>query len=147
VTVEPRKQIQDRREVELPAAAGPDDGLSRIADPPLIRRRRLKPSVEQIGRDRLVVIAHGGHFVRLARPRFQAVFLHQSNHALAAHPLLLLDETFVNARAAGPLLALLEGGLHQHLESAIVTGMRRIRPTPPGVEAAARPRADSDRER
>ena len=116
----------------------PDDELGRIADPPLIRRRRRKLPVEQIGRDRLVVIAHGGHFVPLARPRLQAVFLHQSDHALAAHALLLLDQIFVNARAAVPLLALVERGLHQDLQSAIVTGMRRFRATVPGVEAAAR---------
>ena len=30
---EPREQIQDRREVELAAAAAPDDELGRIADP------------------------------------------------------------------------------------------------------------------
>jgi hypothetical protein len=76
-----------------------------IADPPLIRRRRRKLPVEQIGRDRLVVIAHRGHFVPLACPRPQAVFLHQADHALATHAFLLLDEIFVNAGAAVPLLA------------------------------------------
>ena len=44
---EPGEQIQDRRKVELPAAA--DDELRRVADPPLIRRGRLKVSVQEIG--------------------------------------------------------------------------------------------------
>jgi hypothetical protein len=55
--------------------------------------------------------------------------------------LLLLDQILVNARAAVPLLTYAEGGVHEHLQSAIVTGMRRSRTTPPVVEAA---RADSD---
>ena len=53
---EPREQIQDHREVELAGAAGADDELGRVADPPLIRRVGLKSPVEQIGRDGLVVI-------------------------------------------------------------------------------------------
>ena len=35
-----------------------DDELGGVADPALIRRRRRELAVEQIGRDRLVVIAH-----------------------------------------------------------------------------------------
>ncbi len=37
---EPGEQIKNRREVELPGPA--DDELRRVADPPLIRRVRLK---------------------------------------------------------------------------------------------------------
>ena len=52
---EPREQIQDRRQIELAAAA--DDELRRVADPPLIRRGRREVAIEQIGCDRLIVIA------------------------------------------------------------------------------------------
>ena len=72
---EPRAQIQDRRELQFAAAA--DDELGRVADPPLIRGVRLELAVEQIRRDRLVVIAHGGYFVTLPGPCDQAFFLHQ----------------------------------------------------------------------
>jgi len=44
-------------------------------------------------------------------------------------------EIFVNARAAVPLLTLLEGGLQQHFQAAVVTGMRRLRTSLPGVKA------------
>ena len=67
---EPREQIQDRREVQFAAAA--DDELGRVADPPLIRGVRFELAVEQIRRDRLVVIAHGGYFVTLPGPCDQA---------------------------------------------------------------------------
>ena len=119
---EPREQIQDRGHIEF--AAAPDDELRRVADPALIRRGRRELPIEQIGRDRLVVVAHGGHFVALARPRLQTVFLHQPDHALAAHVLLLLDEIFVNARAAVPLLARAERRLHQDLQSTVLARMR-----------------------
>ena len=133
---EPREQIEDGGEIEL--AAAPDDELGRVADPPLIRRRCGKLPIEQIGGDRLVVVAHRGHLVAFARPRLQAVFLHQTDHALAAHVLVLLDEIFVNARAAVPLPALVEGRLDQYLQATIVARMRRFRTALPGVEAAAR---------
>jgi hypothetical protein len=71
---EPREQIQYRREVELAAAA--DDELGRVADPPLIRRVRLKLPVQEIGGDRLVVITHRRALVALAEPRLQPVFPH-----------------------------------------------------------------------
>jgi hypothetical protein len=50
------------------------------------------------------MIAHRRDFVPLAHPGFQALFLHQSDHALAAHVLLLLEQILVNARAAPMLL-------------------------------------------
>ena len=89
---------KDRREVQFAAAA--DDELGRVADPPLIRGVRLELAVEQIRRDRLVVIAHGGYFVTLPGPCDQAFFLHQPDDPLATHLLVLLDQVFVNARAA-----------------------------------------------
>ena len=101
---ESREQIQDRREVELAAAA--DDELGRVADPPLIRRVRLKPTVQQIGRDGLVVITHGRVLEALAEPRHQPVFLHQSHNAFAADVLVLLDQILVDTRAAVAVLAL-----------------------------------------
>jgi hypothetical protein len=41
-------------------------------------------------------------------------------HALAAHALVLLDQVLVDARAAVPLMARVERGVHQHLQAAIL---------------------------
>ena len=119
---EPGEQIQDRRKVELPAAA--DDELGGVADPPLIRRGRRKVSVQEIGRHRLIVITHRGELVPLAAPRFQPVFLHQAHDLFAADVLLLLEEILVNARAAVALLARLKRRPHQHGQPAILACMR-----------------------
>ena len=144
---EPREQIEDRREVQLAALA--DHELRRVADPALIRRRGRELPIQQIGGDRLIVVAHRRAFEPLARPRLQAVFLHQSHDALAADVLVLLDQILVDARAAVAMLALLERGPHQHCQPAIVAGMRRFRTALPGVEAAARDAqtATEDRDR
>jgi hypothetical protein len=80
---EPRKQIEDRRQIQLPALA--DHELGGVADPAPIRRVGRELSVEQIRRDRLIVITHRRALEAFPSPRFQSVFLHQSNHALAAH--------------------------------------------------------------
>ena len=102
------------REVELAGVAGADDELGRVADPPLIRRISLKPSVQQIGRDGLVVITHGRALEALAEPRHQPVFLHQAHDPFAADVLVLLEQVLVDTRAAVPLLALLERRAHEH---------------------------------
>ena len=131
---EPREQIEDRRQIQLAALA--DDELGRVADPALIRRVGRELPVEQIRRDRLVVIAHRRALEALPRPRFQPVLLHQPNHALAADALLLLEQVLVNARAAVPLLARVERGAHQHPQLPIALRVRRFRPPAPRVEPA-----------
>ena len=119
---EPREQIQDRRQIELAAAA--DDELRRVADPPLIRRGRREVAIEQIGCDRLIVIAHRRHLVALAEPRLQARFLHQAHDPFAADMLVLLEEILVDARTPVALVALGEGRPHQHSQSTVVARMR-----------------------
>ena len=141
---EPREQIEDRREVELAAAA--DDELRRVADPALIRAAAPRTAdradwPRPAGRDR----SSSCTLNRLPRPRLQPVFLHQANDALPADALVLLDQILVNARAAVPLPARVERRAHQHLQAAIVAGVRRLRSALPGVEAAARHAADTDR--
>jgi hypothetical protein len=48
-----------------------------FADPALIRARRLEPAVQEIRRDRLIVIAHRRGLEAFSYPRFQPFFLHQ----------------------------------------------------------------------
>ena len=103
----------------LPSAA--DDELGRVADPPLIRGVRLELAVEQLRRDRLVVIAHGGYFVTLPGPCDQAFFLHQPDDPFATHLLVLLDQVFVNARAAIALFARVKGRLDEDLPPPVVS--------------------------
>src|SRR5205823_5938569 len=59
----PREQVEDHRQVEL-AAAGED--LGDVAHPALVGPLRLEAPVEDIGRHRLVVIAHRRAPVALA---------------------------------------------------------------------------------
>ena len=87
---EPRVQVQDRREIQLVAAA--DDELRRVADPPLIRRGGRELPIEQIGRDRLVVIAHRRELEPPPHAASQAVLLHQPDDPLAADRLAVLDQ-------------------------------------------------------
>ena len=89
--------------------------------PPLIRGVRLELAVEQIRRDRLVVIAHGGYFVTLPGPCDQACFLHQPDDPFATHLLVLLDQVFVNARAAIALFARVTGRLDEDLQPPVVS--------------------------
>jgi hypothetical protein len=57
---EPREQIEDGHKVQFPAV--PDHELGRVANPPLIRGLGRELAVEEIGRDRLVVVAVGRAF-------------------------------------------------------------------------------------
>jgi hypothetical protein len=84
-----REQIEDHRQRQLAALA--NNELGRVADPPVIRRFRGELPLEQIRRDRLVVIAHRRAFEPLADARLQAVLLHQPDHALPTDALLLLE--------------------------------------------------------
>ena len=133
---EPREQVEDRRQIQLAALA--DDELGGVADPAPIRRVGRELPVEQIRRDRLVVIAHRRAFEAFPRPRFQAVLLHQPNDPLAADADLLLEQIFVNARAAVPLLARVERGAHQHPQLPIALGVGRFGPPAPRVVPAGR---------
>jgi hypothetical protein len=121
---EPREEVEDGREIELAAAA--DHKLRRVADPSLIRSRRLEPTIQEIGGHRLIVIAHRGALEPRPSPRLKTVFLHQTNHALATDALVLLDQIFVSPRAAIPLAALIEGCPHQDAQPAIGLRVRGL---------------------
>jgi hypothetical protein len=60
-----------------------NDGLDGLADPRLIWRLRGELPIQEICRDRLIVITHRRALKPLAHAGFEAVFLHQPNHALA----------------------------------------------------------------
>src|SRR3954469_25713960 len=122
--------------MELPPPA--DHELRGVADPPLIRAGGLEPTRQEIRCDGLIVIAHRRAFEPLPGPRFQPVFLHQTDHALAANALRFLDQILVNARAPVPLPAFIERGAHQDAEASVGLRVRRLRSIPRGIEAAGR---------
>src|SRR5712692_4158950 len=132
----PGEQVENGGKIQLAALA--DDELRRVADPALVHCRRRELPIEQIRGHGLVMIAHGRDCEPLAHPCFQALFLHQSDHALAADVFLLFEQILVDTRAAVPMLAPLKRRPDQHFQAAIVTGMRRFQTALPGVEATAR---------
>jgi hypothetical protein len=79
---EPRKQAEDRRQVELATLA--DDELRRVADLPSIRRVGGELAIEHIGRDGLIAIAHRRALEAFPRSRLQAILVH--------HRVRLLEE-------------------------------------------------------
>src|SRR2546430_7136573 len=67
---EPREQIENGCQIEL--AGPPDHELRRVADPPLIHGRGGEPTIEQIARDWLIVIAHRRGLEALPHARLEA---------------------------------------------------------------------------
>ena len=77
-----------------------------------------------------------GYFVTLPGPCDQAFFLHQPDDPFATHLLVLLDQVFVNARAAIALFTRVKGRLDEDLQPPVVSWIVPI----PGVVATRRTR-------
>ena len=118
---EPRVEVGDRREIELPAAA--DHKLGRVANPPLVRRVRDEVLHEHIRRDGLVRIAHRRALEAFPHPRREAFHLFQPNHALPTDPVALVP---VNAGTAVGAATRFMRGPNQHAELPIPLGVRRL---------------------
>jgi hypothetical protein len=84
--------------------------------PPLVRRCRREVSVEEIGGGRLARGRYWSCTEPLTHARLQLLFLHQPDHALAAHSLAVLEQIAVNARAPIPLFTALGRRAHGHLQ-------------------------------
>jgi hypothetical protein len=78
----PREQIENRRQIELPAAA--HDEFGRVAHPALIGGVRGEVLIQHIRRDGWVMVAHRRARESSPHPRFEAFFLHEP-HAPAPH--------------------------------------------------------------
>ena len=142
-TMEPREQIQDRREVQFGAAAGStDDGPTRSCRRPTAHRPAFGASASnwrssRIRRDRLVVIAHGGYFVTLPGPCDQ-----KPSSCISRTTRLRLTcsscsiRSGVNARAAIALFARVTG----RLDAGPSTAGRLVIVPIPGVVATRRTR-------
>jgi hypothetical protein len=76
--------------------------LGRVADPPPIRRVRRELLIEQIRRDRLIVIAHRGVLEPLPRTGDEMRLLHQADETFATDALILVYEILMNPWTAIP---------------------------------------------
>jgi hypothetical protein len=132
-TDQPGVEVDDRREVELPRRG---QQLGRVAHPALVRGRGLERAVEQVVRDRLVVVAHRRRAVPPTNASYQALALHEPDHPIAAN--VLTREVRVHPRAAVGLSASGERLADQHLEPLVLPGARRGHAPQPGVEARGR---------
>ena len=132
---EARVQVEDRREIQLRAAA--DHQLRGVADPALIRSRRGELAIEDIGGDRLIVLAHRRGAEALAGARPQALLPHQPADAFLADALAGLAQVLPDPRpaVATPAGLVRRADLHAQLP---ITGARAATPA-----AAARRRSRS----
>ncbi len=77
---ESRVEVEERREIKLPAAA--DHELGRVPDPPLVRRIGDEVLPEHIGRDGLAMTAYRRALEAFAYSSNEAFCLFQPNHPL-----------------------------------------------------------------
>jgi hypothetical protein len=105
--------------------------------------RKRKAEEERRRQERLARLEKARIDHLLEQARFQAVFLHQPHDALSANPNLLLNEIFVHARTAVPLLTFLERGADEHLQSTVISGMPGLRTPAPPEQVIYRQRPDS----
>ena len=131
----PRVEVEDRRQVEPSAPS--NDELGRIADPPLVRGGSDEVLSEEVGSDRLVMIAHRRAFDALPHAGLQPLGLLQSNHAFPAHPVPLLAQVAVDAGTTIRTATRLMGGTNQHPELPVLLRTRRGRSPRPRIEPAA----------
>ena len=133
---EPRVEIENRREIELPTAA--DHELGRVADPALVRCGGDEVLREHIRRDRQIVIAHRRAPKTLPRPRGEAFPLFQPNYPLPTDAMPLLEQVAMNPWTAIGAATYLMRRANQHAQLLVALGMRRFGPGVPRVEATQR---------
>ena len=142
LTAQPTMNRENRSRIaarySLPLLA--DDELGRVADPPLIRPLGGELAVEQIGGDRLIVIAHRRALEPLARPRLAGPSSCIKPHdALATDALACSRRSSMNARAAVALRRSRRCDARTSTRSCRSRWrVRRLRPPLPRVEPAAR---------
>ena len=97
---EPRVEVQDGRDVELPTTA--DDELRRVRHPPLVRGVGDKRLRQHVGRDRLIVLAHRRLCEPLPHAALEALGLHEPHDTFATEPLAGVDQILVYPRTTVP---------------------------------------------
>src|SRR2546422_10820321 len=102
----------------------PKEKPGSTAAPRRFGRLRRNPPVQEIGCHWLVVAAHGGDFAPFAGSRLQGVLLHQPDHPLAAHLLVLLDQILVDVLGPVSLLSCLERIPYVHFQAVVTVVLR-----------------------
>src|SRR6266542_6551242 len=133
---EARVQVEDGCEIQLRATA--DDELRRVTHPALIGARRVKLPVEEVGGNRLVVVAHGGRTESLPDAGSEALDLHQPCDPLPADGNALLHQILEHPWAAICSTTSLMGGPDQHAQLPITHRVQRFGALLAGVETARR---------
>ncbi len=133
---ESRVEVEERREIKLPAAA--DHELGRVPDPPLVRRIGDEVLPEHIGRDGLAMTAYRRALEAFAYSSNEAFCLFQPNHPLPTHSIPLLVQVVINPRTPIGAATRLMGGTNQHAQLAVPARVGRRRPTYPGIKATPR---------
>src|SRR6185312_14853354 len=93
---------------------------------------------QQIGRDRLVVLAHRRRAIPLAPPGDETIALHQPDHSLSADEHVVSPQLGVDARAAVGASTALVRLANEHAKATVLDGVQRRRPLAPGVVARSR---------
>jgi len=88
----------DHHGQEQPALVGSDVGD--VTHPDLVRRGHRELAVEQVGGDRQVMVAVGGHLEPFLALRANAVFLHQRLQPMLAHADAIVAELTPDAGSA-----------------------------------------------
>lgn len=130
-----RVQVEDRSEEAARAVA--DGDLRRVTHSALVGRVRLELPSEQVGRDRLLVLAHARRAVAPTHAPLEARSAHDPRHPLATHVLTSLREIVVHTRTAVGVATAGVGLAYEHLEMLLTLGPRGLAAPPPCVEAAA----------
>src|SRR5258707_68546 len=111
---ESREQVDDRGQVELGAAGRLH--LVGVADPTMIRRVGIEVALEDVGRDRMGVLAIRRVLETLWRTCTETLLLHEPNHSIAANLLAILKKVLVHAGTPVCLPARVKRRLDLHLE-------------------------------
>jgi hypothetical protein len=128
-------KVHHRRQKQPPLRGG---DVRDVGDPNLIGFGRGRPIQQQVGRNRLVMVAVGGaHFARASAAAFEAVLPHQSLHPLMVANLPLGAQGLGDARAAVRAPVLLESLPNLRQKQLIALGPRARPAFAPRVIAAA----------
>lgn len=144
-----QRQLQDlqRGMLDIHRAAAADHEFRRYPDPGSSRCRRHKLTVEHIGRDGLVVIAHCDPLEPFPDPRDHALRLHQPDAPLSADALAVVVGVAQDPRTAVALAAGRKVRPHLLASPRIGRPVRRHRSSASRIQPTALDAQDAEQSR
>lgn len=112
------KEVEHHRQIQPPFAC---PAIGNIDAPFLVGGRRNKILIQQIGRDRVGMVAVGRALETAFLPRFEAVLAHQAGHAPPADGQAVCLHFMRHARAAIGLVRAREGCTHMRQEHHVLS--------------------------